>query len=132
MSEKLMQEAFCQWLRNEGLPFFRQRMDKAATGTKGWPDFTICENGRCILIETKFGKGKLSTDQVFCHAELAKSGCRVFVCRELSAAIELVQAWRSAPINDRFLTHESSRLVTLFGQQWRQKPGTTNELEKIK
>lgn len=95
MSEKLMQDALCQWLRNEGLPFFRQRMDKAATGTKGWPDFSICENGRVLLIETKFGKGKLSTDQLFCHAELAKAGCRVFVVRELSAAIELVNEWRS-------------------------------------
>lgn len=126
MSERIIQEGFASWLRSIQLPFFWQRMDRKATGTKGWPDFSIFENGRALLIETKFGKGKLSTDQVFRHAELAKAGCRVFVVRELTAAIELVSAWRTCVVDPE----APGKLLTLYGQQWRQKPGTSNELEK--
>lgn len=114
-----MQEAFCQWLRSEGLPFFRQRMDRAATGTVGWPDFTVCLSNRVLLIETKFGKGKLSTAQVFCHAELARAGCRVHVVRNLSAACELVSAWRQQR-EDLRIPGENLKLV--MGAYWRETP----------
>lgn len=112
MSEKALQEAFAAWLRKESLPFFRQRMDKAATGTQGWPDFTIVELGRVLLIETKFGKGRLSTAQLFCHAELAKARCRVFIIRSLTDAIELVQAWRAG---EAALPDEATSNLFRFG-----------------
>lgn len=126
MSEKLLQEAFCAWLRTEGLPFFVQRMDKAATGTKGWPDITVVENNRVLLIEMKFGKGRLSTDQVFRHAELARAGCRVHVVRDIAAAIELVQAWRTQAPD---VPVPGEKLVQFAGKQWRRLPN--GFLEKV-
>ncbi len=121
MSERILQDAFAKWLTSQGIPFFRQRMDKAATGTLGWPDFTICSNGRCLLVETKFKKGKLSTKQVFKHAELEKAGCRVFVVRELTAAIALVTEWRQAVAGPVYHP-PNERTFAWKGMSLRQEP----------
>ena len=94
-SERDLQDALCRWLTSERLPFFRQRMDRPTTGQLGFPDIAVFQQGRVLFLEMKFGKGKLSTAQVFRHAELEKVGCHVFVLRDLAAAIELVRGWLS-------------------------------------
>lgn len=128
-NERQFHRAFEAWMKSQNILFITSRMDRATTQQCGEPDYLCFENGRVLPLELKMPKtGKLSKDQVFRHAEYHKAGCRVFVVRELSAAIELVEAWRTQPsIYDEVKTG----VRTLFGQQWRQKPGTTNELERI-
>lgn len=127
-----LHDPFRSFLKSQGIPYRYSRPDKATSENAADADFWIVENGRVLMIEFKQPKtGKLSTAQTFRHAELAKSGCRVFVVRELSAAIDLVNAWR-AQVDDYRPPDRGPLSVHLFGQQWRQKPGTTNELERIK
>jgi hypothetical protein len=92
-SEADMQDAIARWLTEQKLPFHQSRMDRETTGPKGWPDFGIFKNGKCLFIETKFEKGKLSADQIACHEALSLAGCKVHVCRSVESAIELVKAW---------------------------------------
>jgi hypothetical protein len=91
--EAEMQDAISRWLTEQKLPFHQSRMDRETTGPIGWPDFGIFKNGKCLFIETKFEKGKLSADQIACHEALSAAGCKVHVCRSVGAAIELVKAW---------------------------------------
>lgn len=109
-----MHEPLAAWLRSNGVLFRHSRTDCRTSEPNGEPDFLIMENNRVLPIELKTEKGKLSTKQVFRHAEYAKAGCRVFVVRELSAAIELVQAWRTqAP--EPLLTESANQRLTRIG-----------------
>lgn len=92
-NESDLQDAIAKWLKEQGIPFYRARMDKESTGPVGWPDFGIFKNGKCLFIETKFEKGPVSKDQKKCHAELAAAGCKVHVTRDLAVTIELIRAW---------------------------------------
>lgn len=100
MSEADDQRAFAKWLKSEGIAFMWQRTDKRATASEGWPDFTVLRNGLVLLIEMKTEKGPIAPVQVKMHAALELAGCRVFVTRKLSAAIELVRAWLDATAGD--------------------------------
>jgi hypothetical protein len=126
-SEKQMQEAMADFLTRARIPFFRQRMDMAATGTVGWPDFTICVGGKCLLIETKFGKGQLSKGQVECIAKLGAAGTHVHVVRDLAVAITLVTEWRSmigAVILPAVLTQPAAEEKIFAGYRWHPNPET--------
>lgn len=95
MSERNIADAFDRWLRNEGLLFRRDRMDKATTCMRGWPDVEILAGGKSLFIELKTDKGRLSRDQVNAHARFAKAGYTVFVMRDIGGAIDLVTQWLS-------------------------------------
>lgn len=129
-----LHDPFRSYLKSQGIPYRYSRPDKATSENAADADFWVVENGRVLMLEFKQPKtGKLSTRQTFRHAELAKAGCRVFVVRELSVAIELVNAWREQVIvKGKCLGTGDDALITVFGQQWRQKPGTSNELERVK
>ena len=52
--ERDLHGAFARLLGGLAIPFQHDRMDKATTGTVGWPDFTILlPNGRTWLVEVK-------------------------------------------------------------------------------
>jgi len=109
MSERDLQQDFSDWLTKNGLPHFRQRMDKRTTGTLGWPDFTICHNGRVLLIEAKFEKGSLRKSQNERRAELDAAGCHVHVLRDLQSAINVVNEWRSQGADRVPVNHPAHR-----------------------
>lgn len=114
MSEKLLQDALDKWLRSERIPFRRDRMDMATSGTVGWPDFSLVLSGRVLLIETKFGKGTLSKAQKSLIDFMAATGTKVHVIRDLPAAIELVQAWRST-LGQVFAVDTPKTPTTIYG-----------------
>lgn len=93
MTERELQDQFDAWLREKRVPFRRDRMDKATTGTLGWPDFTIIVAGRALLIETKVGKGTLSARQQKLHRALAAAGTVVKVCRTLAECRDTAEKW---------------------------------------
>lgn len=95
MSEADDQRAFAKWLKQERIPFFWQRLDRKATGTEGWPDFSLVRNNHALLMEFKTQVGTLSKIQKQRHEEIAASGTKVHVIRKLVDAIELTQAWLS-------------------------------------
>lgn len=93
MSERELQDQFDAWLRERRVPFYRSRMDRATTGTLGWPDFTVVIAGRALLVETKDGKGKLSARQAKLHAELRRTGTTTHVCRDFHECVRVTEAW---------------------------------------
>lgn len=70
-SEKQVQEQIANWLRLNGIPFHRARMDKKTTGTVGFPDFCFPHKGTFYGIEVKVGANKLSFEQEQCLAAIA-------------------------------------------------------------
>lgn len=67
----------------------------------GWPDFVLVHQGRAIFIELKAPKGRLSPEQVACHAELTRAGAVVAVCRSLGE-VEQVLHDAGVPLAVRF------------------------------
>lgn len=90
-----LHDPFRRWLGEQGLPYRYSRPDRATSENAADADFWIVLNGRILMVEFKQPKtGKLSAAQVKRHAELAGAGCRVFVLRDLAAAIAVVSEWR--------------------------------------
>lgn len=119
MSERQIADSFDRWLRAEGLVFRRDRMDKATTCIRGWPDFEIIANGRVLLIELKTEKGRLSRDQLNLHKRLSDTGTAVHVCRTIEAACLLVQQWVTTLIRADL---PGERLLNKYGAVWRETP----------
>src|SRR5690349_4361761 len=46
-------EPLSKYLRDNGIPFVRARSDRQSTIARGWPDFTVCKNGKVLLLEAK-------------------------------------------------------------------------------
>lgn len=53
----------------------------------GCPDILVIDGGRALWIELKSKRGRLSPDQVCCHALLRRAGAVVTVCRSLDEVI---------------------------------------------
>ena len=72
--EKVLQEQIASLLRQRGIPFHRNRMDKKTTGTVGWPDFCFPYNGRFYGVECKIGSNRPSPSQELCLDAITKCG----------------------------------------------------------
>jgi hypothetical protein len=95
-SEALEQGKFAKYLKNKQaqgkLIYFWQRTDRKATGTPGWPDFTIRTAGaKWLLIEFKSPQGELSPPQRYIVAFCDKNGSSVNVVRSCAQAIRFVE-----------------------------------------
>lgn len=77
-----------------------------AMGLKaGMPDLMIWWPGsdgwaRCLGIELKSAKGRLSPDQRATHAALREAGCLIEVCRSIDDVQRALRAW-SVPTKGR-------------------------------
>lgn len=84
-SEKELQNKMAQLLDLRGIAYMRQRMDKRATGTVGWPDFTFAiRSHHCafpIAVEVKYEDGKQSKEQRDCIAKMKRDGWNVYEVR---------------------------------------------------
>ncbi len=96
---KTLHLPFRKWLEGEGILYSYNRSDQPTT-IVGDADFLIHRNGRCLMVEFKDKETPVSKGQKERHAALALAGCRVFVMRRLSDAIELVRAWLDATAGD--------------------------------
>lgn len=73
--------------RNEG------RARKARGVRAGWPDMQVVwAPGKMALIELKYGKGRMSEDQVAMHATLNALGVPVATCNSLDAVLAFLRA----------------------------------------
>ena len=122
MSERIIADAFDRWLREKGLVFRRDRMDKATTCVRGWPDFEIIEEGRVLLIELKTYKGRLSRDQTNLHKRLGDRGTIVRVCHSIDAACTLVFEWLDGIQANTTAAAIASEYRRLGGKIWRPAP----------
>jgi hypothetical protein len=88
-SEREMQKNIDGLLRQRGIVFYRARMDKATTGTLGWPDFTLCaKGGRMICLECKMPGEQPTPEQIACMAGLMRAGAFVRVVHSESEALK--------------------------------------------
>ena len=73
------------WCRNQvpAVPVFYTRPDRASGAFPGTPDFALIYKGRCLLIEAKTKRGKLSTEQLAWHHLAARQGHTVHVIRSM-------------------------------------------------
>ena len=85
--EKEVQAEIAQYLRLHGVPFFQQRMDRATTGTVGWPDITFVVKGRACFLEVKLPTKKPDPEQAKVLSELIAAGAFVRVVHSLEEAI---------------------------------------------
>jgi hypothetical protein len=85
--EKELQGHLADLLRLREIEFFRQRMDRATTGTVGWPDFTFAVNGRPVAWECKLPGKDLDPDQVKVIDRMRGNGWDVRVIRSVNEGI---------------------------------------------
>lgn len=76
-----------------GIVHTYHRPDQPTGGTIGDADFILYAMNHCLHIEFKDKLTAISAGQVKRHAELARVGIRVHICRALQPAIELTLAW---------------------------------------
>lgn len=62
------------------------RLKRAGTKS-GIPDIVVTNDRRAIWIELKAARGVLSDAQLYCHAQIRRSRCPVYVCKSLDAVI---------------------------------------------
>ena len=96
-AEKEMHRQFEQWLRMKELPFGTSRMDRKSSYTVGWPDYTVCVNGRVVFLELKMPGQNLDPEQVIVCGALIAQGASVSVCSSLQQCIEIVKAFMLSP-----------------------------------
>jgi hypothetical protein len=78
-SERELQNQMENWFRLNGIPAFRQRMDKKSNMPKGTPDFLCCVDGWFVAFEVKIGSNTTTLEQMNCLASInhAKGCARV-------------------------------------------------------
>lgn len=111
-----LHEPFARFLKERQIPFVRARSDRESTIAKGWPDFTLTYQNRCLLVEFKQAKGKLSPDQIDTIARLGEAGVTVHVVRDITKAVELVREWMSClPMRDEPSAEIDPSSLVLYG-----------------
>jgi hypothetical protein len=101
--ERKLHDALLTDFRRRGWLVIHSRMDKPSTIAKGWPDLTVIDQGRAVLIELKAPGGVLSADQVGRIAEIEANGTAVLVTESLAEAIRFAREHLEPPrlIEDR-------------------------------
>lgn len=95
-NERELQRQINNWLllqQNEGRLYFNwNRSDKRTTCRIGWADYTILlPHGRLLLMEAKFGDGKLSPEQMKLQSMCLLLGHAYVVVTTLQAAITTIK-----------------------------------------
>jgi len=89
--EAEMHDQFETWLRYHAaefpIPAVHSRMDRKSTIREGWPDFTVCWQGRVAFVEFKMPGNKPSAEQDAVAREIVQSGMTVAVCYSVAEAI---------------------------------------------
>lgn len=96
-TERQEQALFAQWLSRQKsmgeLIYFWQRTDKRATGTKGWPDFSVGRSGQTMYLEFKVPNGSFSEAQVEVIDTLTRQGFLVAIPPTAAEAIRIITQW---------------------------------------
>ena len=129
-NESEFHRAFEKFLRSRGMVFVTSRMDKASTIACGDPDYLIVANSRCLCLELKTEKGRLSPAQLARHAEYAANGTKVHVLRDLQSAIELVTHWH-ATLPPGYDPHKPRPVLRTFGNvTYEERDGILHRIKK--
>jgi hypothetical protein len=119
---------FARYLREQGLYFLNSRSDCPSTIIEGHADFTIIHRSGVLLIEFKDVGGSLSSEQKKRKAELAATGTKVHVLRDLQTAIDLVTAWHSTLKEPPAVAAKEVPCVIWGGRKYEERDG---ELHRI-
>jgi hypothetical protein len=90
MTEKQFHRDFEKWLRERRIPFVTARMDRRSTIGNGKPDYCVTWMNRCVYVELKTAKGRLSPAQIKEIEYIRRSGNTVEVARGMAEAKEAV------------------------------------------
>jgi hypothetical protein len=69
-------------------------------GVPGTPDLLVMVDGKAIGIELKTPLGRLSPEQVACHAAWLRQGTPVVVCRSVDEVRQAIEARRQCTTDD--------------------------------
>lgn len=96
-TEAQVQATIVQWLELKGYVFTVTDAERSwnRNGTvrrkrrivRGWPDLTLVIEGRAVFVEVKSSKGRLSPEQIACHARLREAGALLILARSLDDVI---------------------------------------------
>lgn len=86
--EKQLQENIAALLRQRGIWFARQRMDRKTTGVVGQPDFLLAIKGRAIAWEIKLVGKYLTKEQDACLHAMEANGWSCHIIRSEQAAVD--------------------------------------------
>lgn len=89
-SERELQNLIENWFRLQGIPAFRQRMDKRSNMKVGTPDFIVCHQGGFYAFEVKVGNNVLTKEQNDCLNEIETAGGQSWVVRSLSEVKRII------------------------------------------
>lgn len=86
--EKELQENIAALLRQRGIWFARQRMDRKTTGVVGQPDFLLAIKGRAIAWEIKLVGKYLTKEQNACMRDMESNGWICIIVRSERQAVD--------------------------------------------
>lgn len=99
-TERQEQAEFAKWLSRQQsmgeLIYFWQRTDKRATGTPGWPDFSVYSAGQSFFLELKVEGGLLSDAQKECLDWLLGHEFKVAIPPTADEAIRITKQWMAS------------------------------------
>jgi hypothetical protein len=74
--------------------FYREGLGYVKSGsTVGMSDLVICQNGRYLSVEVKFGKDTQSIEQKAVEAKIVAAGGSYFVAKSLAEFEEFFNSW---------------------------------------
>lgn len=91
MTETQLQILIVELLQKSGwFAFVVSRPDRRTTAKKGLPDIWACRKGRCMWLEVKIDKNKLSPDQEKFRDDCAYHGAEWHEVRGLANVVEIM------------------------------------------
>ncbi len=135
MNERELHQRFSAWLNARWIPFLHSRTDRKTTTACGDPDYLLALNGRCLFIEIKVDKNKLSPAQEARIGYLRTAGNRVEVCHSLEecvTATETLLATCAPQTRNPFTGHCTVATTTYKSSDWTDgKPHSDHGVPRV-
>lgn len=74
------------------VPYIHARTDKRSTIAVGCVDFALFYKSKCLLIECKSAKGKMSIEQLAWMRQVNEQGFMVHVVRDFKSFLKLIES----------------------------------------
>ncbi len=95
-SEKQVQKQIENWFRLNGIPAFRQRMDRKSNMPIGTPDFLVCLRGGFWAFEVKVGNNIPTQEQNDCLNAIQNAGGYAWIVNSLEEVKQIIEGhWAS-------------------------------------
>ncbi len=116
-----LHKPFRKWLDGQSdFAYTYHRPDKPTGSTLGDADFIIYgSSSRCLHLEFKDKETRVTAIQTARHERLKSIGQLVFVLRDLTSAIEIIEAWREGRVSNA-QSKPGARRIIVHGRTWQE------------